>query len=240
MQSRSRRRTRRQSRRRTRRRLRRQRGGRRTASGISGCTLIPGLEAGKVTKVFFKKSDFEAEMAALSIAEEADPGHLFTVRGVPDRVDIDAATMALCGAVHFNRNNSSKYYVIHYDDAGVTPSEMAPADRASLLCPLVTLFRHVCEMNKRGYMHGDITPANIAFKDGTFRLIDYGLMRRHEGEKTDKLDMWAIRGFLIEFLRNTSIDKSVVVSIPLIWDGGPGVAELITIVEAALDVLCPK
>jgi hypothetical protein len=228
-------------RRRTRRRRRQNGGQRRVASGISGCALIPGLEAGKVTKVFFKKSDFEAEMAALAISEEADPGHLFTVRGVPDRVEIDATTMALCGAAaHFNRNNSSKYYVIHYDDAGIPPSEMASADRESLLCPLVTLFRHVCEMNKRGYMHGDITPANIAFKDGTFRLIDYGQMRRHTGNQTDKYDMWAIRNFLINFVRNMGIDKSVLDSIPLIWDGGPGVAELITIVEAALDVLCPK
>ncbi len=225
--------------RKTKRRQRQKGGTRRTASGFSGCVFIPGLvqnDPTKVTKVFFREADFPKEVAALALAEEADPGHEFTIRGTPAQMDIDAAILAACNEAKFNKNAGGRYYVIHYDNAGVELAALPP--NPAYLCPLVTLFRRICEMNKRGIIHGDITPANIAF-DGRFRLIDYGLMRRAEGTPRDKLDMWAVRNFLVGYLPKLGLDTAAIDAIPLGWADGPGPAELADIVLAALDEICP-
>lgn len=230
---------------------RRQSGGtRRAASGFSGCVLIPGLvpnsapqnsgqneDPTKVTKIFFREADFPKEVAALTLAEEADPGHEFTIRGIPGHMDIDTDLLTLCNESMFNKNATGKYYVIHYDNAGVELASLPP--NSAYLCPLITLFRHVCEMNKRSIIHGDITPANIAFKDGTFRLIDYGLMRRAEGDPRDKLDILAMRNFLIEYLSKLDMNTAAIVAIPLSWAAGPGPAELADMMLAALNTICP-
>lgn len=202
-----------------------------TASGASGCVFIPSLTGNdvKVTKVFFRKADYDAEVAALALVDAIDAAHEFTVKGTAGRMAIDANTLAACGSTAFNSNNTGNYYVIHYDDAGVPLADLgAGAD----LCALVQLFKHVCDMNDAGFIHGDITPVNVAFKDGKFRLIDYGLLRPVEGVPLDKFDMWAIRNILVE--------KGVAAAyaIPLNYAGGPDHKALVALVRELLYSIC--
>lgn len=50
----------------------------------------------------------------------------------------------------------------------------------------------VCDMNLRGFIHGDIGKSNITYKDGKFYLIDYEFVEKAENNKYDIKDMFEI------------------------------------------------
>jgi serine/threonine protein kinase len=160
-------------------------------NGTYGCVFKPSFPCnsskkydGTISKIFYSKIEANKEYNESSVISNINTKNEFTIKPIDkciiNKNKINTSELSKCGIKWQNDND---FVNIIYLDGGESLSRINIGDEKTLLKILYN-FTHILKglqkLDKTGFAHLDIKPANIVYNRQTNRLylIDFGLLKK--------------------------------------------------------------